>query len=944
MERPAAVGPTSQSIGRPKQDNGNSRMAHQTTNNRRPPKLVRSTMSNSSLSSQVPISAAQFVTLAREAMKNALEENQTKAAEAKSVSDELKPGVTIDLSHKQIQRFPDEVVDIIKNELERLALSHNQLTSFPSRFYECKSLRYLNVRNNLIREFPQCICELSSLEILDFGRNKLKSLPPQIVKLTSLKVLSVQKNRIDVLPLCLADMGSLQVLKLDGNPIRFPPKEILHPHPKSPVTGYPLDTDFDEPTITLHIKRFLKQKQIADRSDLESGVSEPNEGAENQRPMKRVISGRFPIKVNGSEVSDVRSPALARPPPIPSRSHYRGLSQQNSGMRRSGVMPLTIGNANERIRSNSDVILQPVREQRVFSQFRRMGAFQKKASELGTVDESKTNRNNHYRGLSHGSAMTGNSIGRASSFKSPVSPADSITQRTTYVRRLSSLPEHKRELVSPDPDVEAAKSILYALFQVHPLIQSLLGVARDVTSKRTSLERVFYNASTHVEELDKTIQDFMMSSGEDENGSTRSSENVRHACVTCVNAYIHVLNLLQSNVNPLIENGDPRYIRTLLLLLYGSTCEVYAAHMSFLKKGRTLSRKELGNTVKSDDKANQSNQKEKAIALTHRKTNKGFRLRSATVVHGSAIQHSSLNYHPFPFQGEGRSATASSINSREAYASPSSALTLSRVNEFTEEDNLFEKIFLRLQQSLEITTRAIPFLHSQFLASMKISNQQSYSDQPKKIWQLLIHKCLLVAQNAEILKYRISSIKLKEPGIRTQSAFWELCYNFINAFSDLLIKVKDAMSITPLLNKEVLAVLRPLHKSIKDTAQLIQSSPWSSLVSSTSSGVIGSRPTKPRSQKSVPTTPVSTALGSISHSSTTSTNQNVSNGFMLTGNVFERADALLSMNGSVASSRNNMTSSLGSTGSTDNNIPTPVLTPANSFSSKYKAMGKVILS
>jgi hypothetical protein len=59
------------------------------------------------------------VALAREAMKNALDENQTKAAEASGVSNELKPGVTIDLSHKQIQRFPEEVVDIIKNELER---------------------------------------------------------------------------------------------------------------------------------------------------------------------------------------------------------------------------------------------------------------------------------------------------------------------------------------------------------------------------------------------------------------------------------------------------------------------------------------------------------------------------------------------------------------------------------------------------------------------------------------------------------------------------------------------------------------------------------------------------------------------------------------------------------------------------------------------------------
>jgi hypothetical protein len=90
---------------------------------RRLPNAVRHAASNSSLSSQISISAGQVVVLAREAMKNALDENQTKAAEASGVSNELKPGVTIDLSHKQIQRFPEEVVDIIKNELERYDLS-----------------------------------------------------------------------------------------------------------------------------------------------------------------------------------------------------------------------------------------------------------------------------------------------------------------------------------------------------------------------------------------------------------------------------------------------------------------------------------------------------------------------------------------------------------------------------------------------------------------------------------------------------------------------------------------------------------------------------------------------------------------------------------------------------------------------------------------------------
>jgi hypothetical protein len=84
---------------------------------------IKHAASSSSLSAQIPISAGQVIALAREAMKVALEENQTKAAEASGVSNELKPGVTIDLSHKQIQRFPDEVVDIIKSELERYAFS-----------------------------------------------------------------------------------------------------------------------------------------------------------------------------------------------------------------------------------------------------------------------------------------------------------------------------------------------------------------------------------------------------------------------------------------------------------------------------------------------------------------------------------------------------------------------------------------------------------------------------------------------------------------------------------------------------------------------------------------------------------------------------------------------------------------------------------------------------
>lgn len=127
MERPTGppLGAAIMSSGRPKFEKsmpgpgpGPGHRPQNLSASRRGP-TVRHAQSNSSLSSQIPLSHGQVIALAREYMNKALEENMVKAAESSTVSNELKPGVTIDLSHKQIEKFPEEVVDIIKIELER---------------------------------------------------------------------------------------------------------------------------------------------------------------------------------------------------------------------------------------------------------------------------------------------------------------------------------------------------------------------------------------------------------------------------------------------------------------------------------------------------------------------------------------------------------------------------------------------------------------------------------------------------------------------------------------------------------------------------------------------------------------------------------------------------------------------------------------------------------
>jgi hypothetical protein len=60
--------------------------------------------------------------MAKKAMR-AARENENKAAEASGVSNTLETnlgyGLTIDLSRKKIRELPEEIVDVIKDELER---------------------------------------------------------------------------------------------------------------------------------------------------------------------------------------------------------------------------------------------------------------------------------------------------------------------------------------------------------------------------------------------------------------------------------------------------------------------------------------------------------------------------------------------------------------------------------------------------------------------------------------------------------------------------------------------------------------------------------------------------------------------------------------------------------------------------------------------------------
>ncbi|KAI9867238.1 MAG: RAM signaling network component [Trichoglossum hirsutum] len=857
---------------------------------------------------QPAISAGRVVALAEEAIKAAREETQRSAAGGDAVANgDLKPGVTIDLGHKYIARIPDEMVDIIKDEIERLALSHNQISTFPDKFAECSRLRYLNIRSNFIREFPLAICQIPFLDILDISRNKLRVLPPEISNLTSLKVLSIQKNRIERLPQCLGDMNSLQVLKLDNNPIVFPPREVLEARELDiPSTATPNERDA---LFTAHLKRYLKQyveKPETGESGEESSSDGTTELAGPMRPMKRVASGRFPIKVNsGNNTSnDSRSPILQRPPPVPQRSHARILSQQSSAFRRPGLSALP--NGNERLRSNSESILANRANRQ-----KRMGIITRKTSDLGTVDEGRLARLSHYRGLSHGSLMQGNSRSgngsNGNSSSSPVSPTEVERHKGHYVRRLSSLPEYKRESHSPDAVVEGAKGILYALFQVHPHISNLISVVRDVNSKRSSLERVFYNAATHVDELDRELHKYDTYAEEDEEDMlSRSNEGVRRACITCVIAYQHVGMLLQRNVSKIILHGDQRYVRTLLLLVYGSLLEVRNACFSLsvtYRRKSPSSGQDLDGTIRPRASV------PKPILAHAGRAN----TTEALVVPGAGIN----NVLSVPLSSN---SVAGTPRSGEAFQVPSSQ-PHSRTNtmqgiEDPEEERLFERIFLVLRSATDKALNSLPTISDFFIGSVLQNKSQEGKTELDQLWTALNQLCLIAMERGRELKARLSTIKLMEPGIRSQRAFWELCNSFVKSFVDLALRVKEARSMS-LIPNEILIILRQVQRLVKECGILIETSPWKYLAAPqyqqpqqpltvpnlvmqagfNSGGLAGPGPaTSPPSPyvTPLPATPLSAALGPAVQATVPSMPMPQNTYGIFSGTVFERSDSLLS--------------------------------------------------
>ncbi|CAJ1057339.1 leucine-rich repeat-containing protein 10 [Xyrichtys novacula] len=131
---------------------------------------------------------------------------------------------TLDLSSRQLRRLP--LAACVFDELVKLYLSDNNLSSLPAELQGLKKLQLLALDFNCFEELPASVCRLPQLSILYLGNNRLYSLPRELGELKDLNTLWLEMNCFTVFPKVVCDLPNLKTLHLGYNQIQSLPGEL----------------------------------------------------------------------------------------------------------------------------------------------------------------------------------------------------------------------------------------------------------------------------------------------------------------------------------------------------------------------------------------------------------------------------------------------------------------------------------------------------------------------------------------------------------------------------------------------------------------------------------------------------------------------------------------------------------------------------------------------
>ena len=476
--------------------------------------------------------------------------------------------------------------------------------------------------------------------------------------------------------------------------------------------------------------------------------------------------------------------------------------------------------------------------------------------QLGAFDESGANCNSlHLRGTSHNSALKSNKSQhtRNISGAGSNSSADFDRAQGNFLHRLSSLPEQRKAVVPLGAATEGARSLLFSLHSLHPYMNSVLRMASTDGSKRSSLQRVFYNSSNQLDALDQALQALGGSSSVDDAQRRQHEQNIRRACKACLVAYAQVGRMLIEDIQQLVINADPRYLRMLLILIYGSTMEAGNAFesMTVMEEGKAAEIQSMtiaddllqGNipklTVPSNglssqraaaprrtgpdgNSGNQTQQHEKSSSQPQSSVPSRVSGRSRSNSRASNFTASNpSSLQPTPRSGGSfKMPPTPSINTQH----PQSGLTPTE----NVQDQIFEKVLRSFQQFVAETGQAFEKLCSDFDKRLERGKKNNENKSRLEFWTRLAthaHATLALCQNQS---QEFADLSVRDTEKRNSLEFWQRVVRVSHSFADFCTQIKVAATSYrgELVLNDAHKVIKPCYRFFKTAMANLENSPW----------------------------------------------------------------------------------------------------------------------
>lgn len=406
-----------------------------------------------------------------------------------------------------------------------------------------------------------------------------------------------------------------------------------------------------------------------------------------------------------------------------------------------------------------------------------------RSSQASTIKPTHSRANSSISTLN--GFLTASSGGETSS--GAVSPIDGPVGRHGAVRRLSSLPESRNSRVQPSATIGAAKRLLFSLAQLYGPVSEIAGAIRDGAPKRSVLERQLFSASAHVEELDRLLNRLESSLDDNTKGDEQAVKLIILTSTAALKAYSAVIKDLRRHTHKVVSVADPIYVRCLMSQIY----------MTMVESRNICSM--LGFVIKAPGRRASPRVSQawssRTVTPTQPKPVNSRRLRGATILQSmsSSGQLRSMP-PPVPLNINGsRSNTMTSMSSMSAAATPRSGESFSTlassaipsrsntmrsgVDDHDNEEH-FSRIYLKLKGTCELAGQSLPHCRTEFAARKENAETVSQTRSAHH-WAMAMNKCdaLIAANNA--LSNRLRSVRVKDPGVRNQKDFWQLCDNYV---------------------------------------------------------------------------------------------------------------------------------------------------------------------